>query len=325
MFSSMRLPIGPRRWYNRMSDKIRRLLGLAPELTSIVFDSSNSPWENVRKRELPHGEGEAWIGPRFVIVSDRSDSPDLDAVFPPHPETLFLASLIPEAPHARARFLDIGVGSGLLSVVAAKKGWRTFGVDLNHRAISAARDNARINRVSVALSKGDLAAALGERVVDLCFANLPFEITPPECVNFLHSDGGGHGDSILKRFLPTLSNILTIDGMAIVFAFSLISGTQSRFERLVGKQTDLDCVVLRLSEILDTRLLVGSRFDREKARSWLQQLQKQGYIGFVIEVAFLKRRENRRRLAEFVKWPIADLDWMLPVGGGSLSRPVQNR
>ena len=73
-----------------------------------------------------------------------------------------------------ARVLDIGCGSGILSVAAAKLGAaRVYGVDSDSVAVAVARSNVDENKVShvVSIGFGDLASGISERY-DVVVANI---------------------------------------------------------------------------------------------------------------------------------------------------------
>jgi ribosomal protein L11 methyltransferase len=71
--------------------------------------------------------------------------------------------------------LDVGTGSGVLAIAAARTGARALGVEIDHRAAQIAAVNVRNNRVGprVRIVAGDGARhALGS--YDLVFANILF-------------------------------------------------------------------------------------------------------------------------------------------------------
>ncbi len=72
------------------------------------------------------------------------------------------------------RLLDLGSGSGILAIAAAKLGAIALGVDIDPNAVSAARDNARHNRVNLEFRQGSLEAA--DPPYDLLVANLYAEL-----------------------------------------------------------------------------------------------------------------------------------------------------
>ena len=57
-------------------------------------------------------------------------------------------------------FADLGCGSGVLAIAAAKLGWSpVLGVDHEAESVEATRENARVNGVEVSASRADLRAA----------------------------------------------------------------------------------------------------------------------------------------------------------------------
>jgi ribosomal protein L11 methyltransferase len=71
------------------------------------------------------------------------------------------------------RVLDLGTGTGILAVAAARLGARTAtAVDLDPEAVAAARHHARLNAVALRLVRADLAAALMPGAFDLVLANI---------------------------------------------------------------------------------------------------------------------------------------------------------
>ncbi|MGE5691758.1 MAG: 50S ribosomal protein L11 methyltransferase [Pseudomonadota bacterium] len=102
--------------------------------------------------------GRLWVGPPW-------EQPDPDAtpvVIDPglafgtgaHATTRLCLELLDDLP--RGRLLDVGCGSGVIAIAAAKLGFGpVIGVDLDPHAIVAARENARANGVDLALETID--------------------------------------------------------------------------------------------------------------------------------------------------------------------------
>jgi len=84
---------------------------------------------------------------------------------------LALAELARAAPLGRV--LDLGAGTGILGIAAAKLGARiVVALDNDPEAIASARRHASLNGVSIALIVGDGAAALSRGHFDLVLANI---------------------------------------------------------------------------------------------------------------------------------------------------------
>lgn len=137
---------------------------------------------SVRSERMPDDWAERWrefhqpalvAGGRVVIRPSWRPRPDpwrggLDVVIDPgqafgtgaHPTTRMCVELmldLADSGHARGALVDLGTGSGVLAIVAAKLGWEpVLGVDNADAALAAARENAGANGVYARFERGDL-------------------------------------------------------------------------------------------------------------------------------------------------------------------------
>lgn len=108
-----------------------------------------------------------WIGGRLHVRppwADAAGPPSVDVVIDPgqafgtgaHATTRLCLELMLELePHGA--LVDVGCGSGVLGIAAAKLGWGpVLGVDHDQQALSATLDNARANAVEVQVRRHDL-------------------------------------------------------------------------------------------------------------------------------------------------------------------------
>lgn len=94
-----------------------------------------------------------------------------------HPTTRLCLEWLSDAIHGGEKVLDYGCGSGILAIAAAKLGaGSVLGVDIDDNALTAARDNAANNQVTLELrhSREPL-----DKTFDLVVANI---LTNPLCV-----------------------------------------------------------------------------------------------------------------------------------------------
>jgi release factor glutamine methyltransferase len=94
-------------------------------------------------------------------------------IFPPSPNGSFYAESIKVK--AGETVIDVGTGSGVLGIFAAKAGAVVSATDIDGHAIEVAGRNALLNGVDIELSRGPLFAA-SDRQFDVILANLPNEI-----------------------------------------------------------------------------------------------------------------------------------------------------
>ena len=129
-----------------------------------------------------------------------------------HPTTAFcLRELVARRPRGGARScLDVGTGSGILAIAAAKLGAATVaGIDVDTQAIAASRDNARLNKVTARFALPELSEA---STYDVVVANIlanPLQLLAPLLA--AHVRIGGH---------IVLSGILEAQALAVMAAYA---------------------------------------------------------------------------------------------------------
>ena len=125
-------------------------------------------------------------------------------VFTPTPHGLFYANATTVRPGERV--IDIGTGSGVLAIAAAKLGAQVVATDVNAAAVRAAEHNAALNGVKVEGHVGRFFADVSG-TFDVILANLPNEIVVPEYLAKLipeeagSIDGGPAGNAAILGLL----------------------------------------------------------------------------------------------------------------------------
>ncbi|MBW2281605.1 MAG: class I SAM-dependent methyltransferase [Deltaproteobacteria bacterium] len=140
-------------------------------------------------------------------------APRDDAVMGITTSTLCLASFTPRGRAARA--LDLGTGSGLQALLAARHCDRVTAVDLNPRALEFARFNAALNGVeNVDFVRGDLLEFEADEPYDLVVCNPPFVISPrSDC---LYRDNPLDADGFVQALLQRMPGLLAEGGFGQV-------------------------------------------------------------------------------------------------------------
>ena len=104
-------------------------------------------------------------------------------VYPPREDTDLLASVLEKVtPFGKKRFLEIGSGSGALSILAASLGWQVEASDINPYAVAATRFNAIENNVEISTSEGGIGPSqdgqhtqwMNPGSYDLVIWNMPY-------------------------------------------------------------------------------------------------------------------------------------------------------
>jgi HemK-related putative methylase len=157
-------------------------------------------------------EGKVWIYKNTVLVTDPSDSQRFDAVLPLCHENRFLVEHM-DVP-AGGTVLDLCTGSGVLAVFAAQKARDVVGIDINPRAIEFAKLNSQLNGLDHKIEwiVGDLFEPVKARRFDAILANPPFEPTQIGRPNYLHSDGGEDGLTVIRKIILQVPEYLEEHG-----------------------------------------------------------------------------------------------------------------
>ncbi len=127
-------------------------------------------------------------------------------VFPPgHPTTRLCLELLRQAwsPGSCRRLLDVGCGSGALALAGAALGVDfCLGVDLSPQAVRRARENARENGLTAALSLVQGSTECLRGPFELVLANLPWAVQLAKAAE-LHRLAAPSGVLVLSGFKDT--------------------------------------------------------------------------------------------------------------------------
>jgi HemK-related putative methylase len=134
---------------------------------------------------------------------------------------------VPIGPRTAA--LDMGTGSGVAAIAAARRGARVVAVDISPEAVRCARINALLNRVEeqIDVRHGDLFDPVRGERFDLVLFNPPFYAGPPQEM----WEHAWRSDGVLDRFAGGLQEVLTLDGRALLVVSSTTVGVDEAIDR----------------------------------------------------------------------------------------------
>jgi HemK-related putative methylase len=135
-----------------------------------------------------------------------------------------LPALSPESAPASGRSLgapralDMGTGSGIGAVFAARRGYRVTAVDVNPHAVRCARLNSALNGLEerIEVRQGDLFAAVAGERFDLVLFNPPFFRGAPRGP----LDAAWRSQDVIERFAAGLPAALAPGGRALLLLSS---------------------------------------------------------------------------------------------------------
>jgi release factor glutamine methyltransferase len=181
-------------------------------------------------------------------------------VYPPQTDTRLLRRAMQrEGITARTDVLDLGTGSGLLAIEAARLGGRVTAVDISRWALAVTWCNALLNGRTLRVRHGDLASAVPGRRFDLVLANPPYvpapDQTPPRGIARAW-DAGPDGRRLIDRICDSAPTVLQPTG-ALLIVHSHLCGIDATLARLAqaGLRAEVvDSFRLPFGRVLRSRL-----------------------------------------------------------------------
>lgn len=123
------------------------------------------------------------------------------------------------------RVLDLGTGSGILSLVASKRASSVLGVDINKEAVKIARKNSKLNNIkNVSFKTSDLFENIdGE--FDVMLFNPPYLPVKREDNRW---SGGKNGRKFIEKFSTEFKEYLERKGRIYIVCSSLTGEDEVR-------------------------------------------------------------------------------------------------
>ena len=142
-----------------------------------------------------------------------------EGVYCPREDSLLLAKSLEKLERKGKKCLEIGCGSGFLSILMAKEGAVVTSADINKDAVASATRNSSKNDVNVEALDSDLFGKIDGKF-DLIVFNPPYL---PVDDKYAHEsyDGGKTGRAVIGRFLEGAKDHLTVNGKVLLLISSL--------------------------------------------------------------------------------------------------------
>ncbi len=127
------------------------------------------------------------------------------------------------AKHKLKTVLDIGTGTGILAITAAKLGCSVTAMDIDLRACKLAQSNAELNKINIKVICSDLLSSISEKF-DLIVFNPPY--LPEDEVKTEQDKaivGGPTGIEVFCRFLEQVKQLTS----NVLFVYSSLEDVET--------------------------------------------------------------------------------------------------
>jgi release factor glutamine methyltransferase len=112
-------------------------------------------------------------------------------------------------------FLELGAGSGLISMLVAKQGAKVTATDINPVAVEYLKINSQLNNVSINIIRSDLFQSIKYQHFDFIVVNPPFYKRNPKTYKDYAWYCGENGEYFYNLF-NTLSNYINKDSIVLM-------------------------------------------------------------------------------------------------------------
>ena len=158
------------------------------------------------------------------------DIKERDDVYPPSDDSILLIESLEVK--SGERILEIGCGSGVVSIHCAKNGCSVTAVDINPSAVECTKENAQLNGVDIDVRLSDLFENVSEMFDTIVF-NLPYLPVIDEGELAKAWSGGEDGMGPLPRLIAEANEHLYENGRVVVVVSSLMD--QNKLNALLSE------------------------------------------------------------------------------------------
>ena len=135
--------------------------------------------------------------------------------------------------------LEIGCGSGIISIHLAKRGNTVTSVDINRKAVKATKYNANQNQVNIEVLEGDMFEKVKDRKFDFIVCNSPYlppteEYNDPELA--LAVEGGPTGSEFTIELLSKAEDYLKTGGNIYLIISSKMKNLNVNWKREIIRE-----------------------------------------------------------------------------------------
>jgi len=142
--------------------------------------------------------------------------------------------------HRVTRALDVGTGSGVQALLAARHAKHVVATDVNGRALAYTELNAALNGLTnIECRRGSLFEPVEGESFDLITCNAPYVVSPQQ--RWAYRDAGFQADELSARMVREAASHLTDGGFATLLVSWVAEDEDSPDERALAWTKELDC------------------------------------------------------------------------------------
>jgi len=195
--------------------------------------------------------------------------------------------------------LDLGTGTGVQALLAARHSEKVIAVDICPRALAFARFNAQLNGFkNIEFIEGDLFQAVEGQTFDLIVSNPPFLISPENQSSY--RDNPLDGDELVRNMVREMPRFLNQGGYGQVLCNWIQPGTENWMNRLNEwyKKSGCDTWVIRKSEIEPAAYAHNWLKDfktkdmEQRQKTWLDYYQQNDIAAIGSGLIILRRNDE---------------------------------
>ena len=270
------------------------------------------PLVDLRPYALADESGVAswWIASDPGEMALGTELPEQHVLGAGHASTTLAQILVPTGD---GTVLDLGTGSGVQALIAARSASRIVATDVSRRALDYARLNAELNGAALDLRAGSLyEPVVGERF-DRIVCNPPFVITPRDTAGvpaYTYRDGGFTGDGLVEAVVRGAAEHLAPSGIAQLLGNWEVHGDQAATrDRVLGWAGPLDVWIVQ-RDLLDPAQYAetwvrdggaqpGTSRYRALVRAWLDDFAARGVTAIGVGSVTLRMPDGPASLRRF--------------------------
>ena len=164
-----------------------------------------------------------------------------------------------------SRVLEVGTGSGILAIVAAKKAHKVIAIDLNPYAVRCANQNSKNNEIDdkIFFLAGNLFAPLKEGVLfDLILFNSPYVPSEEDETSFWLGRswaGGITGRSVIDMFIIQAPKYLEKTGKILLMQ-STLAGVDETINKFSNLGFTADIIADRSLPFFEKIVLIKAKY-----------------------------------------------------------------